>query len=169
MVYIYIMHNAAVCWCTSILYSPMPLHRRHATSRRDILIHSAAMSNLHAVTASQRRPDVYMVIARLRNAFICAYACAQIPKAVCTYMQWRVRVCMRASGGSTGGGQLPPPPPFSSLPFSFLLVVCVVTVHTTPALHGARRSPPKYVAQKARASPVGDSPTPATILKYTYS
>ena len=60
-------------------------------------------------------------------------------------------------------------PPFSSPPFSFLLVVCVVsvTVHTTPALHGARRSPPKYVAQKARASPVGDSPTPAT--KYTYS
>ena len=70
-------------------------------------------------------------------------------------------------GGGGQGGQLPPP--FSSPPFSFLLVVCVVsvTVHTTPALHGARRSPPKYVAQKARASPVGDSPTPAT--KYTYS
>ena len=68
-------------------------------------------------------------------------------------------------GGGRGGGQFP----FSSPPFSFLLVVCVVsvTVHTTPALHGARRSPPKYVAQKARASPVGHSPTPAT--KYTYS
>ena len=67
-------------------------------------------------------------------------------------------------GGGGHGGQLPPPP-FSSPPFSFLLVVCVVsvTVHTTPALHGARRSPPKYVAQKARASPVGDSLTPATI------
>ena len=63
-----------------------------------------------------------------------------------------------------GGGQGGLPPPFSSPPFSFLLVVCVVsvTVHTTPALHGARRSPPKYVAQKARASPVGESPTPAT-------
>ena len=74
------------------------------------------------------------------------------------------------SGGSRGGGQGGQlPPPFSSPPFYFLLVVCVVsvTVHTTPALHGARRSPPKYVAQKARASPVGDSPTPAT--KYTYS
>ena len=73
-------------------------------------------------------------------------------------------------GGSRGGGQGGQlPPPFSSPSFSFLLVVCVVsvTVHTTPALHGARRSPPKYVAQKARASPVGDSPTPAT--KYTYS
>ena len=68
-------------------------------------------------------------------------------------------------GGGGQGGQLPPP--FSSPPFSFLLVVCVVTVLTTPALHGARRSPPKYVAQKARASPVCDSPTPAT--KYTYS
>ena len=40
-----------------------------------------------------------------------------------------------------------PPPPFSSPPFSFLLVVCVVsvTVYTTPALHGARRSPPSTV------------------------
>ena len=65
-------------------------------------------------------------------------------------------------GGGGQGGQLPPP--FSSPPFSFLLVVCVVsvTVHTTQALHGARRSPPTYVAQKARASLVGDSPTPAT-------
>ena len=69
--------------------------------------------------------------------------------------------------GGGQGGAIAPPPPFSSSPFYFLLVVCVVsvTVHTTPALHGARRSPPKYVAQKARASPVGDSPTPAT--KYT--
>ena len=75
-------------------------------------------------------------------------------------------VCTHISGGSRGGagGAIAPPPPFSSPPFSFLLVVCVVsvTVHTTPALHGARRSPPKYVAQKARALPVGDSPTPAT-------
>ena len=75
-------------------------------------------------------------------------------------------------GGGGQGGQLPPP--FSSPPFSFLLVVCVVSVrvHTTPALHGARRSPPKYVAQKARASPVGESPTPATkycTVLYTYS
>ena len=71
----------------------------------------------------------------------------------------------RSRGGGGQGGQLPPTP-FSSPPFSFLLVVCVVsvTVHTTPALHGARRSPPKYVAQKA---PVGDLLTPAT--KYTYS
>ena len=69
-------------------------------------------------------------------------------------------------GGGAGGAIAPPP--FSSPPFYFLLVVCVtvvsVTVHTTPALHGARRSPPKYVAQKARASPVGDSPTPATSI-----
>ena len=67
-------------------------------------------------------------------------------------------------GGGGQGGQLHPP--FSSPPFSFLLVVCVVsvTVHTTPALYGARRSPPKYVAQKARASPVGESPTPATTV-----
>ena len=74
-------------------------------------------------------------------------------------------------GGGMGGNC---PPPFSSPPFSFLLVVCVVSVrvHTTPALHGTRRSPPKYVAQKARASPVGESPTPATkycTVLYTYS
>ena len=88
----------------------------------------------------------------------------------CMYVHAMARTRVHASQWRIyGGGQLPPPPPFSSLPFSFLLVVCVVTVHTTPALHGARRSPPKYVAQKARASPVGDSPTPATILKYTYS
>ena len=64
--------------------------------------------------------------------------------------QWRIW------GGGGGAGGALAPPPFSSPPFYFLLVVCVVsvTVHTTPALHGARRSPPKYVAQKARASPV---------------
>ena len=62
-----------------------------------------------------------------------------------------VKLPWHSSGGSRGGGAIAPPPPFSSPPFSFLLVVCVVsvTVYTTPALHGARRSPPKYVAQKA--------------------
>ncbi len=44
-------------------------------------------------------------------------------------------------GGGVGEGAIAPPP-FSSPPVSILLVVCVVsvTVHTTPALHGARRS-----------------------------
>ena len=54
-------------------------------------------------------------------------------------------------GGGGQGGQLPPPP-FLSQPF--LLAVCVVSVteYTIPALHGARRYPPKYVAQKVRAN-----------------
>ena len=69
-------------------------------------------------------------------------------------------------GGGGGGerGAIAPPPFFFAAIFFSTGGVCSfsVTVHTTPALHGARRSPPKYVAQKARASPVGDSPTPAT-------
>ena len=44
-------------------------------------------------------------------------------------------------------------PHFSSHLFSFLLVCVVsVTAYTTPALHGAISFPPKYVAQKVRAS-----------------
>ena len=57
-------------------------------------------------------------------------------------------------GGGGMGGNCPPPPPFSSHQFSFLLVVCVVsvTVYTTLPLHGAISSPPKYVAQRVYTS-----------------
>ena len=100
-------------------------------------------------------PDVLHTIHLLSQSLLCLRA--PCPWPALTHLS------ALSSGGSRGGGgqggQLPPP--FSSPPFSFLLVVCVVsvTVHTTPALYGARRSPPKYVAQKARASPVGDSLT----------